>query len=217
MATLHRTEVLTFPAESIQLYITDCSRLAARLKLQVSCGSFWDELGAARIPLLPQAALGCDCPAVPCVLQEEPSPHLHPHALLWACTGNGSVGMKPHPEAGLPAQVWYHWRKSPGFPLALTLAGLDAAGRSSAAACSSLGSCRDQPPVPVPNPTCRAPALEPPTSGAHCHLVPKAAPEPTSPSLHLSGAPAVTFFCGATLRQAVKHWDELNNTRQCTV
>lgn len=51
MATLHRTEVLTFPAESIQLYITNCSRLAARPKLQVSCGSSWDELGAARIPL----------------------------------------------------------------------------------------------------------------------------------------------------------------------
>lgn len=46
----------------------------------------------------------------------------------------------------------------PWISSALTLAGLDAPGRSSATACSSLGSRRDQPPVPVPNPTCRAPA-----------------------------------------------------------
>lgn len=36
-------------------------------------------------------------------------------------------------------------------------------------------------------------------------------------SLHLASAPALTLFCTATFRQAVKHSDELNNTRQCTV
>lgn len=35
--------------------------------------------------------------------------------------------------------------------------------------------------------------------------------------LHLPCAPAVTLFCTATFRRAVKHSDELNNTRQCTV
>lgn len=66
---------------------------------------------------------------------------------------------------------------------------------------------------------------EPSTSAATCRHHP--VPEPGQGS-HISRravctlpapcqCPAVTLFCMATLRGAVKHSDELNNTRQCTV
>lgn len=66
---------------------------------------------------------------------------------------------------------------------------------------------------------------EPPTSAAVCHY--HLVPEPGQGSRISKRAvcilpapcqcPAVTLFCMATLRGAVKHSDELNNTRQCTV
>lgn len=69
---------------------------------------------------------------------------------------------------------------------------------------------------------------KPPTSAATCHhhLVPEpgqgsragpGARGQLASTLRFPSAPALTLFCMATFRRAVKHSDELNNTRQCTV